>query len=76
MYQLKFNGYFEVEDPTGFMEELEVLKKKYDAYFFGNPALIDLGHYVDFQKIEDDLENNPEDTQNNSEDKVESDEKV
>ena len=52
MYQLKLNGYFELEDPSGFLEELEELKKKYDAYFFGHPVLQDLGHYVDFQKVE------------------------
>ncbi len=50
MYQLTFNGYFEVEYPDEFLAELEELQKKHDAYFFGQPILRDLGHYVDFQK--------------------------
>lgn len=50
MYQLTFNGYFEVEYPNEFLAELEQLKKKHDVYFFGEPILRDLGHYVDFQK--------------------------
>ena len=50
MYTLTFKGYFEVEDPNKFLTELEELKKKHDAYFFGTPVLQDLGHYVDFQK--------------------------
>lgn len=53
MYQLQFRGYFELEDPSGFLEELEPLKKKFNAYFFGKPILQDIGHYVDFQKVEE-----------------------
>lgn len=53
MYQLRFNGYFEVEDPSLFLEELETLKKKHNAYFFGRPVLQDLGHYVDFQEVKE-----------------------
>lgn len=51
MYSLIFNGEFQLESPSEFLAELEELKKKYDADFFGKPVLRDLGHYVDFQKI-------------------------
>lgn len=64
MYQLRLNGYFELEDPNGFLEELEELKKKHDAYFFGHPVLQDLGHYVDFQKIEDVVETTSNENEN------------
>lgn len=50
MYTLIFNGHFEVEHPDEFLAELEELKKKHDAYFFGQPILQNLGNYVDFQK--------------------------
>lgn len=52
MYTLTFNGYFEVEYPDEFLADLEELKKKHDAYFFGHPIIQDIGHYVDFQKEE------------------------
>lgn len=53
MYTLSFNGYFEVEYPNEFLAELEELKKKHDVHFFGHPILQDLGHYVDYQKQEE-----------------------
>lgn len=64
MYQLRFNGYFETEDPSAFLEELEVLKKKQNVYFFGNPVLQDLGHYVDFQEV---VEESPTEESKNEE---------
>lgn len=72
MYQLKLNGYFEVEDPNGFLAELEQLKKRFDAYFFGHPVLQDLGHYVDFQKVEDSTLEKQDvvNTENTSDEKV------
>jgi hypothetical protein len=57
MYTLTFNGYFEVEYPNEFLAELEELKEKHGAYFFGQPILQDLGHYVDFQKEDSKVEN-------------------
>ena len=70
MYSLIFNGEFQLEYPNEFLADLEELKKKHDWDFFGKPVLRDLGHYVDFQKIED----NPEVVENNSEEK--SDEEI
>ena len=53
MYNLTFNGYFELEYPNEFLAELEELKKKHDVHFIGRPILQDLGHYVDYQKQEE-----------------------
>ena len=53
MYSLIFNGEFQLESPSEFLAELEELKKKHNADFFGKPVLRDLGHYVDFQKIDE-----------------------
>ena len=70
MYSLVFNGEFQLEYPNEFLADLEELKKKHGCDFFGKPVLRDLGHYVDFQKIED----TSEIVQNNSGEK--SDEEV
>ena len=56
MYTLIFNGEFQLKYPNEFLADLEELKKKHDAEFFGKPILRDIGEYVDFQKIEDELE--------------------
>ena len=53
MFNLQFNGVFELEYPNEFLEDLEELKKKHDVHFTGRIAVQDLGHYVDYQKIED-----------------------
>ena len=53
MYNLTFNGYFEVEYPNEFLAEFEELKKKHNVYFIGHRILQDLGHYVDYQTQED-----------------------
>lgn len=53
MYSLIFNGEFQLENPSEFLAELEELKKKHNVDFFGKPVLRDLGHYVDFQKIDE-----------------------
>lgn len=65
MYTLTFNGYFEVEHPDEFLADLEELKKKHDAYFFGQHILQNLGNYVDFQKEDSTpVEEEPTNTQN------------
>ena len=56
MFVLTFNGEFQLEYPSEFLADLEELKKKHDCEFFGKPILRDIGHYVDFQKIEDEPE--------------------
>ncbi len=76
MYQLTFNGYFEVEYPDEFLAELEELKKKHDVYFFGQPILRDLGHYVDFQKEDSSDVSTEPITNNTSEENSSEDEKV
>lgn len=53
MYALTFNGTFQLEYPNEFLADLDELKKKHNCEFFGNLGLQNLGHYVDFQKIED-----------------------
>lgn len=53
MFILTFNGEFQLEYPNEFLADLEELKKKHNVEFFGKPILRDIGHYVDFQKIED-----------------------
>ena len=55
MFNLIFNGYFEVKYPQEFLDDLEEIKKKHDAHFMGRVNLRDLGEYVDYQKIEDEL---------------------
>lgn len=75
MYQLSFNGYFEVEYPSEFLAELEELKKKHDVYFFGQPILRDIGYYVDFQK-EDSSDVSTESVENTSEENSSQNEKV
>lgn len=56
MFVLTFNGEFQLKYPNEFLADLEELKKKHDVEFFGKPILRDIGEYVDFQKIEDELE--------------------
>lgn len=53
---MTFNGEFQLKYPNEFLADLEELKKKHDVEFFGKPILRDIGEYVDFQKIEDELE--------------------
>lgn len=52
MYSLVFKGHFELDYPNEFLADLEELKKKHNCEFYGKPDLQNLGHYVDFQKIE------------------------
>jgi len=56
MFVLTFNGEFQLKYPNEFLADLEELKKKHNVEFFGKPILRDIGEYVDFQKIEDELE--------------------
>jgi hypothetical protein len=53
MFNLIFDGIFELKYPTEFIEDLEKLKQKHDVHFTGNIRTQDIGEYVDFQKIED-----------------------
>lgn len=53
MYRLKFNGNFELEDPDGFLQEMQELIRKYKVEYFGRIQTQNLGQYVDFQKIEE-----------------------
>lgn len=55
MYALSFNGEFELEYPYEFLADLVELQKKHNCDFYGQPILRDLGHYVDFQRIEPDV---------------------
>lgn len=63
MFNLIFNGVFELKYPQEFLDDLEELKKKHDAHYMGKVNLQNLGEYVDYQKIEDD----PVETSNNNE---------
>jgi len=56
MFVLTFNGEFQLKYPNEFLADLEELKKKHDVEFFGKPILRDIGEYVDFQKIDNELE--------------------
>lgn len=56
MFVLTFSGEFQLKYPNEFLADLEELKKKHNVEFFGKPILRDIGEYVDFQKIEDELE--------------------
>ena len=56
MYRLKFNGNFELEDPDGFLQEMQELIRKYKVEYFGTIHTQNLGQYVDFQKIEESVE--------------------
>lgn len=60
MYSLVFNGRFELEYPNEFLADLEELKKKHNCEFYGRPDLQNLGHYVDFQRIEETNSENKE----------------
>lgn len=56
MFVLTFNGEFQLKYPNEFLADLEELKNKHNVEFFGKPILRDIGEYIDFQKIEDELE--------------------
>ena len=56
MFVLTFKGEFQLKYPNEFLADLEELKNKHNVEFFGKPILRDIGEYVDFQKIEDELE--------------------
>lgn len=53
MFNLAFNGQFELEYPNEFLADLEELKKKHNVTFFGKVITQNLGTYVDFQKIDE-----------------------
>lgn len=49
MWAVKFDGYFEIEDPTTFINEINVLLNKSNGTFQGTVERQNLGDYVDFQ---------------------------
>lgn len=53
MFALKFNGRFELNDPDGFLQDLQGLIQKHNVEYFGRIQTENLGNYVDFQKIEE-----------------------
>jgi hypothetical protein len=52
MYNLVFNGYFELSYPNEFLADLKELMQKHNCSYFGQFALKDLGTYIDFQEAE------------------------
>ena len=53
MFNVIFDGVFEVEYPSEFISDLQQLLNKHDAMFIGKIVKQYLGDYVDFQMIED-----------------------
>lgn len=53
MYNLTFNGRFQLENPREFLHDLQELLDKHSVEFYGTVNQEDLGRYVDFQKIEE-----------------------
>lgn len=53
MFNLTFNGRFELENPSEFLQDMQGLLDKHKASFYGNVHQENLGQYVDFQKIEE-----------------------
>lgn len=53
MYNLTFNGRFELENPDSFLARLKEISEIEHAEYYGNISTEDLGRYVDFQKIEE-----------------------
>lgn len=60
MFSLTFRGRFELEDSDKFLQEMQELIKKYDVTFYGRVEQENLGTYIDFQKIEDEVTINEE----------------
>lgn len=56
MFSLKFNGRFELEDPDKFLYDIQELMKKNSIEYFGRIETQNLGKYIDFQKIEEPIE--------------------
>lgn len=56
MYALRFNGRFELKDPNEFLQAMQELINKFEVEYFGTIQSDNLGEYVDFQKIEDPVE--------------------
>lgn len=56
MFTLTFNGRFELKDPQEFLERLQELLNKHDVAYYGQISTTNLGEYVDFQKIEEPVE--------------------
>lgn len=75
MYTLTFNGRFELEYPNEFLADLAELQKKHNCDFYGQPILRDLGHYVDFQRVEPDVKSDDM-KENTSETKSETNEEI
>lgn len=58
MFVLRFNGRFELKNPDEFLQDLQELLQKHSVEYFGRIQTENLGEYVDFQKIEETLEEN------------------
>lgn len=56
MFALTFNGRFELKDPEKFLEDLQTILNKNDVIYYGNIHSENLGEYVDFQKIDENIE--------------------
>ena len=51
MFNVIFNGEFEVKYPNEFIDDLNKLLYRHNGHFTGNVHLQNLGEYVDFQEI-------------------------
>lgn len=58
MYVLTLNGRFELDNPDEFLQGMKELMEKYKVEYFGKIQTQNLGVYVDFQKIEEPIEEN------------------
>lgn len=56
MFSVVLDGRFELNDADEFLQDLQELIKKHNADYFGKTNIVNLGEYVDFQKIEDEPE--------------------
>lgn len=63
MYNLIFDGKFEVQYPNEFLEDLRKIQEKHNCAFFGNVKYSNLGDYIDFQEIKDKVDEKNTDTQ-------------
>ena len=67
MFSIALEGHFELNEPEEFLQDLQELIKKHKAEYFGRTNVINLGEYVDFQKIEDEPETENEITNESKE---------
>lgn len=67
MFSLVLEGHFELNEPEEFLQDLQELIKKHKVDYFGKTNVINLGEYIDFQKIEDEPETEKEITNESKE---------